>query len=149
MEEKEEEAKKGDPQAHPHQDQMIEREAEEAKEGEAEGISRHGKDVTLIGFPFLLEREERRGEGKRRESEGQKGKKREDDPLEDLIRKSLGGKEFPQEAKPHSHGFSFLVPIDRGLEDGKQNGEGVVYNPKEDRWEKGYWNEGRRVQWFR
>ena len=32
---------------------------------------------------------------------------------------------------------------------GKQNGEGVVYNPKEDRWEKGYWNEGRRVQWFR
>jgi hypothetical protein len=31
---------------------------------------------------------------------------------------------------------------------GKQHGEGEFYNPKEDQWKKGIWNDGKRVKWL-
>ncbi len=30
---------------------------------------------------------------------------------------------------------------------GKQHGEGEFYNPRENIWRKGLWNEGKRVKW--
>lgn len=30
---------------------------------------------------------------------------------------------------------------------GKQHGEGEFYNPKEEAWKKGIWNDGKRVRW--
>lgn len=31
---------------------------------------------------------------------------------------------------------------------GKQHGEGEFFNPKDQSWKKGKWNEGCRVQWL-
>ena len=30
---------------------------------------------------------------------------------------------------------------------GKQNGEGEFFHPKENSWKRGIWNEGKRVRW--
>lgn len=30
---------------------------------------------------------------------------------------------------------------------GKQHGEGEFFNPKDNAWKKGVWQEGKRVQW--
>ena len=30
---------------------------------------------------------------------------------------------------------------------GKQHGEGEFFNPKENSWKRGIWNEGKRVRW--
>ena len=31
---------------------------------------------------------------------------------------------------------------------GKQHGEGEFFNPKDNTWKKGLWNDGKRVRWI-
>jgi hypothetical protein len=31
---------------------------------------------------------------------------------------------------------------------GKQSGEGEFYNPKENTWKKGIWDDGKRISWI-
>ena len=53
--------------------------------------------------------------------------------------------------KKEGHGV-FTWPdgrqYDGNWKNGRQDGEGKFYNPKNKKWKKGIWKEGKRIKWI-